>query len=178
MSSSACLLAFLTSALASALASKLWMALPRLMAPVPVTFAFSASKPPVMLRFFATWAAATHWPRFLNPSQAVAASSPVSVLILPAMAVLWLSTVLGEACDMSVWLMAFELGPFPLELPMPGPWPAGGPAGAPPWPCWANAGRLNANDIEVRAVIRTKCLCFTDSSCDDNDRHRAGVGTG
>lgn len=46
---------------------------------------------------------------------------------------------------------------------MLGPWPAGGP---PPWPCWASAGRLSVSDVVVRAVIRTKCLCFTDSSCD------------
>src|SRR5215469_18854351 len=109
MSSSACFFAFFASDLELTLGSNDWMALPRLTEPVPVTFALRASKPPAMLRFFATWAAATHWPRFLKPLQAVAASSPVSVLILPAIAVLWLSTVLGEACDMSVWLMASPL---------------------------------------------------------------------
>src|SRR5215471_6533560 len=57
--------------------------------------------------------------------------------------------------------LALEFGP--LEFAIPGPWPAGGP---PPWPRWARAGRLNASDIVVKAVIRTKCLCFTDSSCD------------
>src|SRR6266704_5976339 len=101
-SSEACLLAFLASALASALGANPSIALPRLTAPVPVTSAFRASKPPGMSRFLATCAAATHWPRFLKPPQAVAASWPVSVLILPAMAVLWLRTSLGEACDMSV----------------------------------------------------------------------------
>src|ERR1700745_192417 len=116
MSSSACLFAFLTSDFALALGSKLWMALPRLMAPVPVTLNLRASKPPVMLRFFATWAAATHWPKFLKPSQALAASSLVNALIFLAMAVLWLSTVLGEACDM---LMAPELDPPALELAAP-----------------------------------------------------------
>src|SRR2546429_445525 len=101
-SSEACLLAFLASALASALGANPSIALPRLTAPVPVTFAFSASKPPGMSRFLATCAAATHWPRFLKPLHAVCASWPVSVWIFPAMAVLWLKTVLGEACDMSL----------------------------------------------------------------------------
>ncbi len=48
MSSDACLLAFLVSDLALALGSRASMALPRLMAPVPVIFALSASKPPGM----------------------------------------------------------------------------------------------------------------------------------
>src|SRR5260370_27138674 len=106
MSSEACLLAFLVSDLALALGASASMVLPRLM-PLPVIFALSASKPPGMSRFFATCAAATHWPRFLKPLQAVSASWPVSVLILPAMAVLWLRTSLGEACGMSV----FEVAP-------------------------------------------------------------------
>src|SRR6266576_4664830 len=102
MSSEACLLAFLLSDLASALGASDSMALPRLTAPLPVTLALSASKPPGMFRFFATCAAATHCPRFLQPLHAVVASSPVSVLIFPAIAVLWLRTSLGEACDRSV----------------------------------------------------------------------------
>src|SRR5207302_8361500 len=100
MSSEACLLAFLTSDFALALGSSASIALPRLIAPVPVTLAFRASNPPGIFRFFATWAAAILWPRLLKPLQAVAASSLVTALTLPAMAVLWLSTVLGEACDM------------------------------------------------------------------------------
>src|SRR6266481_552489 len=127
MSSEACLLAFLVSDLVSASDASDSMALPRLMAPVPVTLALSASKPPGMFRFFATCAGATHWPRFLKPLHAVAASSPVSVLILPAMAVLWLRTVLGEACDMSVCEVApASWDPLMLE-PLAAPCPAGGP---------------------------------------------------
>ncbi len=59
-SSEACLLAFSASALASASGANPLIALPRLTAPVPVIFALSASKPPGMFRFFATWAAAMH----------------------------------------------------------------------------------------------------------------------
>src|SRR5882757_3188476 len=127
MSSQACLLAFLVSDLASESGASDSMALPSVMAPVPVTLALSASKPPGMFRFFATCAAATHWPRFLKPLHAVAASWPVSVWIFPAMAVLWLKTVLGEACDMSL-CAAPPLACDPLipEL-LPGPRPAGGP---------------------------------------------------
>src|SRR6266849_8736096 len=101
-SSEACLFAFFTSAFASALGANPLIALPRLTAPVPITFALSASNPPGMSRFFATCAAATHWPMFLKPVHAVCASSPVSALILPPIAVLWLSTSLGEPCDTSV----------------------------------------------------------------------------
>src|SRR5712691_12155501 len=127
MSLSACLFAFLAWDLALALGESCSIALPRLMEPVPVTFALSASKPPGMSRFLATWAAATHWPKFLKPSQAVLASSPVSDLILPAMAVLWLSTSLGEACDISVWLIAPVLlaSPVPAAGAPEGPWQIG-----------------------------------------------------
>src|SRR5437867_10695050 len=105
------------------------MALPRLRAPVPVTLALSASNPPEMLRFFATCAAATHWPRFLKPLHAVCASWPVSFWIFPATALLWLRTSLGEPCDMSVWVAA-PLACDPL-IPesLPGPRPEGGPPG-------------------------------------------------
>src|SRR5260370_24737193 len=90
-------------------------------------FAVRASNRHGMSRFFATCAAATHWPMFLKPLHAVAASWPVSVLILPAIAVLWLRTVLGEACDMSVWVAApFSCDSLILEPPAL-PRPAGGP---------------------------------------------------
>src|SRR5436309_13390793 len=94
------------------------MALPRLRAPVPVTLALSASNPPGMLRFFATCAAATHWPRFLKPLHAVAASSPGSALILPALTVWWLRTLPGEAGDRTVGDVA---GPASWGLLMPAP---------------------------------------------------------
>src|SRR5216683_6124127 len=128
-SSAACLFAFFASALASALGAIPWIALPRLTAPLPVTFALRESKTPGMSRFLATCAAATHCPRFLNPLHAVCASWPVSVWIFPAMAVLWLKTVLGEACDMSL-CAAPPLACDPL-IPdsLPGPRPAGGPPG-------------------------------------------------
>src|SRR5215470_3328377 len=67
--------------------------------------------------------------------------------------------------------MALPL-PFdsPWELAMPdAPWPA-----PPPCPRWANAGRLNASEKAVKAVIRMKCFCFTNSSCVCDDRDRAG----
>src|SRR6266481_9980107 len=122
-SSEACLFAFFTSAFVSTLGAKPSIALPRLMALLPVVFALSASNPPGMSRFFAMCAAATHWPMFLKPPHAVCASWPVSVLILPAIAVLWLRTVLGEACDMSVWVAApFSCDSLMLE-PLPFPCP-------------------------------------------------------
>src|SRR5260370_40665454 len=128
MSSDACLLAFLVSDLALALGSRASMALPRLMAPVPVIFALSASKPPGMSRFFATCAAATHWPRFLKPPQAVAASWPVSGLILPATAGLWPRTSLGEGGAMTGCEGAAAVsGELPTPEPVSGPRPAGGP---------------------------------------------------
>src|ERR1700745_1795456 len=129
MSPDACLFALFSSALASASGVSPLMALPRLTASLPVIFALSASNPPGMLRFFATCAAATHWPRFLNPLHAVAASWPVSVLILSTMTVLWLNTVAGEACDISLFAVLAAGDPL-----MPGPCaelappaPAGGP---------------------------------------------------
>src|SRR5215470_16580252 len=64
-SCSACLLAFLDSALAFASGASCSMALPRLSAPLPAVFALTAAKPPGILRFFATCAAATHCPKFL-----------------------------------------------------------------------------------------------------------------
>src|SRR6266481_9454006 len=128
-SSEACLFAFFTSAFVSTLGAKPSIALPRLMALLPVVFALSASNPPGMSRFFAMCAAATHWPMFLKPPHAVCASWPVSVWILPAMAVLWLRTSLGEPCDMSL-CAAVPLACDPL-IPesLPGPRPAGGPPG-------------------------------------------------
>src|SRR6266851_3643856 len=163
MSSSACLFAFLASDLALALGESCSMALPRLMEPVPVIFAFSAAKPPGMSRFLATWAAATHWPKFLKPLHAVCASSPVSDLILPAMAVLWLSTSLGEACDISVWLIAPVLLASPVAEAgaLEGPWPVGGPPPGCEERC-AKAGELQAN---VTATNRMRCVRFTDASC-------------
>src|SRR5258708_5055753 len=152
MSSDACLLAFLVSDLALASGASDSMAWPRLTAPVPVIFALSASKPPGMSRFFATCAAATHWPRFLKPLQAVCASWPVSVLILPPIAELWLRTSLGEACDMSACEVGAPASCEPLTPEsLPGPRPAGG---APPG-CqrWAQAGHLKARAL-VRATNR------------------------
>src|SRR6266849_5646422 len=161
MSSSACLFAFLASDLALALGESCSMALPRLMEPVPVIFAFSAAKPPGMSRFLATWAAATHWPKFLKPLQAVRASSPVSVLIFPAIAVLWLRTSFGEACDIFELLIAPPLLASPtLEPDAPeGPCPAGGPP--PGCERCAKAGELQA---KIRATNRIRCLRFTDAS--------------
>src|SRR5260370_37530957 len=161
MSSSACLFAFLASDLALALGESCSMALPRLMEPVPVTFALSAWKPPGMSRFLATWAAATHWPKFLKPLHAVWASSPVSVLIFPAIAVLWLRTSLGEACDIFELLIAPPLLASPtLEPDAPeAPCPAGGPP--PGCERCAKAGELHA---KVRATTRIKCVRFTDAS--------------
>src|SRR5437899_5848443 len=134
-SSDACFLAFLASALASAFGASCSMALPRLTAPSPVVFALSASKPPGMSKFLATCAAATHWPMFLKPPHAVFASWPVSVWILPARAVLWLRTSLGEPRDMSACgEEPFACDPFIAES-LPGPRPAGGPPaleGGPP----------------------------------------------
>src|SRR6266481_7298949 len=142
-SSSACLLAFLVSALASASGANPLMALPRLTASAPVTLALRASNPPGMLRFFATCAAATHCPIFLKPPQAVCASSPVNVLILPAIAVLWLRTSLGAPCDM----LELAVEPAPCELLMPGSLPGPCPAGGPPPGCerCAKAGAAKAS---------------------------------
>jgi len=78
----------------------------------------------------ATCAAATHWPRFLKPLHAVCASWPVSVWIFPAMAVLWLKTVLGEACDMSLCAAPPLACDLLIPESLPGPRPAGGPLGA------------------------------------------------
>src|SRR6267154_3607019 len=126
------------------------MAFPRLTEPLPVTFALSASNPPGISRFFATWAAATHWPRFLNPSQAIAASWPVSALILPAIAVLWLNTSLGEPCDRSLWVVAaFPCEPLIPES-LPGPRPAGGPP--PAWERWAKVGTAKDKMIATMAM--------------------------
>src|SRR6266852_5513897 len=92
---------------------------------------------------------------------AVCASSPVSDLILPAMAVLWLSTSLGEACDISEWLIAPLLLASPLPEPdaLEGPRPAGGPP--PGCERCAKAGELQA---KVRATNRMRCERFTDTS--------------
>src|SRR6266478_1863185 len=161
MSSDACLLAFLVSDLALALGASDSMALPRLIESVPVILALRASKPPGMLKFFATCAAATHWPRFLKPLQAVCASSPVSVLIFPAIAVLWLRTSLGEACDIFELLIAPPLlDSLTLEPDAPeGPCPAGGPP--PGCERCAKAGELHA---KVRATTRIRYVRFTDAS--------------
>src|SRR5712664_857826 len=138
------------------------MALLRLVKPAPVIFALSASTAPVMSRFLATGPAATHWPKFLKPLHAACASWPVSDLILPAMAVLWLSTSLGEEWDISVWLIAPPLLASPMPEPdaVEGPWPAGGPP--PGCERCAKTGELHAN---VRATNRVRCVLFTDSSC-------------
>src|SRR5215472_1706245 len=91
------------------------MALPRLM-PLPDVMAdFKASKPPGILRFCATCAAATHCPMFLNPPQAVAASSPVSALIFPPITGLWLRTSLGAAFIELAWDVEVA---FPLAAPV------------------------------------------------------------
>src|SRR5260370_19412431 len=131
MASDAWLLAFFIPALELALGARLSIALPRLTVRVPVTLALSASKPPGMSRFLARWAAATHWPRFLKPLHAVCASRPVSVLILPAMAVLWFRTSLGEACEMSVCAVV----PASRDSLTPGPLPVPCVAGGPPPGC-------------------------------------------
>src|SRR5258708_37070598 len=79
------------------------------------------------------------------------------------MAVLWLSTSLGEACDISEWLIA----PAPALLASPAPEPdvpeGPRPAGGPPPGCerCAKAGELQA---KVRATNRIRCLRFTDAS--------------
>src|SRR5258707_15059921 len=81
-----------------------------------------------MLRFFAKCAAATHCPIFLKPLQAVCASSPVNVLILPAMAELWLRTsVVGEPREMSAWLLPVVACEAPGPGVLLGTCPAGGP---------------------------------------------------
>src|SRR6266852_1106806 len=92
---------------------------------------------------------------------AVCASSPVSVLILPAMAVLWLSTSLGEACDILELLIAPALlaSPAPEPEALEGPCPAGGPP--PGCERCAKAGELQA---KARATTRIRCVRFTDAS--------------
>jgi len=52
--------------------------------------------------------------RFLKPLHAEVASSPVSVLILPAMAVLWVRTSFGEECIVSMWLADAEFPSAPV----------------------------------------------------------------
>src|SRR2546422_8360706 len=77
------------------------------------------------------------------------------------MAVLWLSTSLGEACDISEWLIAPLLLASPVPEPdaLEGPCPAGGPP--PECERCAKAGELQAN---VTATNRTRCVRFTDAS--------------
>src|SRR6266702_2066766 len=79
------------------------------------------------------------------------------------MAVLWLSTSLGEACDISVWLIAPVLLASPVAEAgaLEGPWPAGGPPPGCEERC-AKAGELQAN---VTATNRIRCVRFTDASC-------------
>src|SRR5579859_3312551 len=161
-SCSACLLAFFASDLALALGASCSMALPRLIAPEPAVFDLRASNPPGMSRFLATWAAATHWPRFLKPLHAEVASSPVSVLILPAIAVLWARTSFGEECIMSMWLADGEF-PSPPVVAEPrepeGPAPAGGP---PPGRLrCASAGVVPAMIMMAKTESRS---CFTETS--------------
>src|SRR5438445_13061473 len=77
------------------------------------------------------------------------------------MAVLWLSTSLGEACDISEWLMAPLLLASPVPEPdaLEGPCPAGGPP--PGCERCAKAGELQA---KVRATNRIRCVRFTNAS--------------
>src|SRR5215472_13157982 len=105
------------------------MALPRLM-PLPNVIAdLKASKPPVILRFCATCAAATHCPMVLNPSHAVEASSLVNALIFLAMTGLWLRTSLGAAFIELAW--AVEVA-FPFSAPVEEPWFPAAEGGPPP----------------------------------------------
>src|SRR5712691_10747189 len=74
------------------------MALPKLMLLVPVSAGHlevlcgavpvisDLRQSKVIPRFLLTWAAATHWPMFLNPVHACDAGSPVSVWILSPIA--------------------------------------------------------------------------------------------
>src|SRR5258707_14766355 len=100
-----------------------------------------------MLRFFAKCAAATHCPIFLKPLQAVCASSPVNVLILPGMAVLWLRTsVVGEPREMPAWLVPVVAWEAPAPGLLFGPCLAGGPpAGGDGRVAQAGAPKASAN---------------------------------
>ena len=85
----ACRVPLLASVLLLAFGLRVWMAFPRLIDLVPVPAGQDdplAGACPVMSdfrhaklipRFLLTWAAATHWPRFLNPEHALSAGMPV-----------------------------------------------------------------------------------------------------
>src|SRR5512146_3489784 len=116
------------------------MALPRFTAPLPVILSFNASKPPGMSRFLATWSAAMHCPRFLNPEHALWRSLPGTVtpdfdkaFVSAVFKLLLLcSSVVGE--PEPIGLLEEAPGPISEDRPvLPGPTSEGRPTlpGAP-----------------------------------------------
>src|SRR5229473_8325736 len=60
-------------------------------------------------RFLLTWAAATHWPRFLNPAQALSAGMPVSDWILSPIAGFFFKT----SSILALWVEPLPLFALP-----------------------------------------------------------------
>src|SRR2546426_6887495 len=109
-------------------------------------------------RFLLTWAAATHWPRFLNPAQACCAGIPVNVCSLPEIALFFFKILsifcwsAGVALLLLLFMFPWLVEPMFPWLPAPVP-----PPTLPGRPCCANTGaeynRTASARIEVHASL-------------------------
>src|SRR5260370_30106050 len=127
---------------------------------VPVMSSFRQLK--LIPRFLLTWAAATHWPRFLNPAQALSAGMPVSDWILSPIAGFFFKT----SSILALWvepLPLFALPPLPWS-DRPAPWSVAAPIPVPPpaapplCPCCARAAVAYSATARLSIVIRVSFI--------------------